>query len=114
MEVINIETLKKSKHFRENTRWDVTPRIFLKPKSASGETIDTSHGYMLYLDKVDDMPVMVIMQLSPMMSKTVGYVRGIPEALLQEAIKSTSSESISGMYPLGEKLESWLKKEFGL
>jgi hypothetical protein len=34
--------------------------------------------------------------------------------LLKEAMNCTAAECVSGMYPLGERLENWLKKEFGL
>jgi hypothetical protein len=54
------------------------------------------------------------MQLKNMVSNTVGYVADVPGDLLKEAMNCTATECISGMYPLGERLENWLKKEFGL
>ncbi|MBI5098922.1 MAG: hypothetical protein HZB30_06750 [Nitrospirae bacterium] len=114
MVLVSIDKLKNSKYFLENIRWEVTPKIFLEPRSPSGENVDTTHGYMLYVDLVKDKPTLVIMQLKDIMSKTVGYVADVPGDLLKDAINCTTNECVSGMYPLGEKLENWLKKEFGL
>lgn len=114
MSHLSIKNLKKSDSFRKNIRWDVTPKIFLNPRTPSGETIDITYGYMLYVDLINNKPAMFIMQLKRMVSSTVGYVTDIPEDLLREAMHCTKTECISGMYPLGEKLESWLKEELGL
>ena len=113
MSNISINKLKNNDDFRKNIRWDVTPKIFMNPKTPSGETIDITHGYMLYVDIVNDKPAIFIMRLKRMMSETVGYVTDIPEDLLREAMHCSPTECISGMYPLGEKIEHWLKKEFG-
>ncbi len=118
MEHFSINALKNSKYFIENIRWDVTPKVFLSPKPASEdeskESIDTTYGYMLYVDLINDKPVLVIMQLKYVMSQTVGYIDDIPEDLLKEAMHCTETECIAGMYPLSEKLEDWLKKALGL
>lgn len=115
MTLIELDRLKNSKEFTENIRWEVTPRIFLEPSEArGGETADLTHGYMLYVDMIHDRPALVIMMLKRITSKTVGYVYDVPEDLLREAMQCTASECISGMYPLTERLEQWLKKEFGL
>jgi hypothetical protein len=114
---LSIYALKESKHFIENIRWDVTPKIFLEPQVAQDETggsIDATHGYMLYVDLVNDKPALVIMQMKDMMSKTVGYVGDIPEDLLGEAMHCTESECVGGMYPLTDRLENWLKEKLGL
>jgi hypothetical protein len=118
MEHLRIDALKKSKYFIENIRWDVTPKIFLEPRISSGDEpenkIDTTYGYMLYVDLVKDKPTLLIMQLKHAMSQTVGYLDDIPEDLMRGAMHCEQSECIAGMYPLTEKLEKWLKKEFGL
>ena len=114
MVLVSIDKLKNNKYFLENIRWDVTPKIFLETRAPSGEKVDTTHGYMLYVDIVNKKPFLVIMQLKNMVSNTVGYIADVPEDLLKEAMNCTATECISGMYPLGERLENWLKKEFGL
>jgi len=114
MEEITLEQLKNSRHFAEGIRWEVTPKIFLNPNSPSGEPVDLSYGFMLYVDLVNERPALIIMELKPIMSKTVGYVFDIPEDLLKESMQCAASECIGGMYPLSEKLEGWLKNKFGL
>lgn len=118
MECLSINVLRKSKYFTEHIRWDVTPKVFLKPAISSGEEpekkIDITYGYMLYVDLVRERPALLIMQLRQALSQTVGYIENVPEDLLEEAIGCPPSECIAGMYPLTEKLEKWLKKEFGL
>lgn len=115
---ISIDKLKKSQQFIDEIRWDVTPKIFFEPSYAqddeSGKPVDITHGYMLYVDLVNDKPALVIMQLKRIMSKTVGYVHDIPEELLREALHCQESDCVGGMYPLNNKLVGWLKKEFGL
>jgi len=114
MVLVSIDKLKNNKYFLANIRWDVTPKIFLEPRSPSGEKVDITHGYMLYVDIVNGKPVLVIMQLKNMVSNTVGYIADVPEDLLKETMNCTATECVSGMYPLGERLDKWLKKEFGL
>ncbi len=115
MTQIEFDVLKESSDVTKYIRWDITPRIFMEPSSASGdEPIDISYGYMLYVDLVHDKPALLIMQLKKIMSKSVGYVNDIPEDLLKESMNCTSSECIGGMYPLAKSLVDWLKKEMGL
>ena len=118
MEATTISELKQQSYFLEHVRWEVTPRVFLSPKVTSADgfvaTIDTSYGYMLYVDLVDEMPAIIIMQLKELISKTVGFIDEAPEELLREAMQCAGKECIGGMYPLTEKIENWLKKELGL
>jgi hypothetical protein len=115
MILIKFDTLKESRDITKEIRWDVTPKIFLDPGAASGdELVDIIHGYMLYIDLVNDKPALVIMQLKRIMSKTVGYVYDVPEDLMKESMNCSSSECIGGMYPLAKSLEDWLKKEMKL
>ena len=116
MELLNIAELKKSKYFLENIRWDITPKMFVDPSCAkeSGEAADISHGYMFYVDLINDRPAVVVIQLKYAFSKTVGYIYEIPEDLLKEAMHCEDSECIVGMYPVTDKLATWLKQAFGL
>lgn len=118
MQATTISELKQQSYFLEHVRWEVTPRVFLSPKvtaeDGSVATIDTSYGYMLYVDLVDEKPAVIIMQLKELISKTVSYINEAPEELLREAMQCAGKECIGGMYPLTEKLENWLKKELGL
>ena len=118
MEATTISELKQQPYFLEHVRWEVTPRVFLSPKVTSDEgfvaTIDTSYGYMLYVDLVDEKPAIIIMQLKELISKTVSYIDEAPEDLLREAMQCADKECICGMYPLTGKIENWLKKELGI
>jgi hypothetical protein len=115
MELLNIEDLKKSKFFLENIRWDITPRLFVDPTSAGpGKTANISHGYMFYVDLINDRPALVVMQLKYAFSKTVGYIYEIPEDLLRESMRCEATECIVGMYPVTGRLVDWLKKAFGI
>jgi hypothetical protein len=113
-----MDVLKESPLIIKDIRWDVTPKIFFNPspapRDALGGSVDITYGYMLYVDLIDEKPALVIMQLKPITSKTVGYVFDIPEELLKAAMQCAGSDCIGGMYPLTEKLENWLKKEFSL
>lgn len=112
---LSLDRLKESDDLIKEIRWDVTPQIFLDPSSVPGdEPADITHGYMLYVDLVQDKPALIIMQLRRIMSKTVGYVCDVPEDLMRDAMHCSAKECISGMYPLGERLEAWLKKELGV
>ena len=112
---ISIDKLKNSPKIIKDIRWDVTPQIFLNPRSSPDkEAIDITYGYMLYVDLINDRPTLLIMQLKKLMSKTVASVNDVSEDLLKDAMHCTDKECVAGMYPLSEKLESWLKKELNL
>ena len=118
MNSASIQELKQQVYFVEHIRWEVTPRVFLAPKVTSKDglvaVIDTTYGYMLYVDLVDEKPAIIVMQLKELISKTVSYIDEAPEELLREAMQCSDKECVGGMYPLTEKLENWLKQELGL
>ncbi len=115
MIALNFEKIKSTKAFTENVRWDVTPKIFVAPITGPGTTpVDLTYGYMLYVDMVNERPVLAVMVLKPMISKSAGYTHEIPDDMLKECLQCDASECISGMYPITERLKQWLKKEFGL
>lgn len=119
MEEISINDLKdKKESFINQIRWDVTPRIFMRQGQPSGKKADNVpdniEGFMLYIDFVDEKPALFIMKNHYSQSKTVGFIKDIPEGLLQDALKLKEFESVAGMFPLSEELEAWLKKEFGV
>ncbi|MDH4028411.1 MAG: hypothetical protein OEU95_06255 [Nitrospirota bacterium] len=110
-----LKDIKNSSEIIDKIRWEVTPRVFMDPKSAAaGKPADLSYGYMLYVDVADDKPVLAVMNLRSMLSSTVGYVSDVPEELLRTALQCPARECVSGMYPLGETLGQWLRKELSL
>ncbi|MBI4849821.1 MAG: hypothetical protein HY808_14820 [Nitrospirae bacterium] len=112
--LLSIDFLKNDEEFIENIRWDITPKKFLPRSPSKDQPVDTTHGYMLYVDLVDDKPALMVMQLKYTLSKTLGYVEGVPEDLLREAMQCAATECMGGMYPLTEKIENWLKTELGI
>ncbi len=111
---ISLSEIKDNPEIVGKIRWEVTPQLFLDPKSAGGDPVDIEYGFMLYIDLVDDKPQLMVMQLKKIVSKTVGIVTDVPEDMLREAMNCTDKECVAGMYPLGEKLESWLKQELAI
>ncbi len=115
MKYYSIHDLKVFKDFRDNIRWDVTPKIFIQPhyaKKEDGSNVEGDiNGYMLYVDMVNDKPTIVIMKNSPSISLTVGYIEAVPGDLLKDALNCASDECVTGMYPLTDALMAWLKKE---
>lgn len=118
MKPLSLQELKKQSYFTEHIRWEVTPKVFLSPQitaeNGSKTRVDTTYGYMLYVDLVNKKPAIIIMQLLQIMSRTVGYIDEAPEDLLREAMRCPDTECIAGMYPLTDKLEKWLKNELGV
>ncbi len=112
---LSMEKLKVSPGFIEDLRFDITPRLFVDPKSAPGdEPADLTHGYMLYIDLMDKKPVIMVMQMKSIVCRSVAYITDVPEELLRESMENAGTECAEGMYPLGEELENWLKKELGI
>jgi len=118
VKLISINDVKQNQSFIQGIRWEVTPKIFMSPssgpRSESGKLIDITSGYMLYVDLVNDKPMLMIMLLKRMMSQNVGCIIDIPEELLLAAMKCKVPDCIAGMYPITGKLEDWLKKELGV
>ena len=112
MEPLSIEKVKVSPRFIEDIRFDMTPRLFVDPKSAPGDKpADLTHGYMLYIDLQNDRPVIMVMQMKSIVCRSVAYITDVPEDLLKASIENAGTECVEGMYPLGDELTAWLKKE---
>jgi hypothetical protein len=118
MEHVSIHELKGKMEFLDNIRWDISPKILLNPqllyagKNPGKENIDMD-GYILYVEIINNTPVLVIMKNKYSMSVTVAYVTDVPEDLLRESVRCSPTECVAGMYPINQKLEDWLKKALG-
>ena len=113
-EKFSVKDLKGYKDFLEELRWDITPKILFEPmfkKQGGSKSMD---GYMLYVDIIENQPVLMIMKNKYGMSETAAYIEGVPEDLLKETTDCPPDECIGGMYPITKKLEAWLKNELGL
>ena len=111
---LSMEKVKDSPGFIEDIRFDMTPKLFVDPKSAPGEPADLSNGYFLYVDFKEKQPVIMVMQMRSIVCRTVAYITDVPEDLLKDALKCHPSNAPQGMYPLGDKLTAWLKKELNI
>ena len=112
---LSMEKVKVSPAFIEDIRFDITPRLFVDPKSApGGEPANITYGYFLYIDLMEKRPVIMVMQMKEMMCRSVAFITDAPEELLKSSMKSAGSECAEGMYPLSEELTTWLKKELGI
>lgn len=111
---LSIEKLKVSPNFIKDIRFDITPKLFVDPKSAPGGPADITYGYMLYIDLKNDRPVIMVMQMKSIICRSVAYITDAPEELLKASMESAGAESAEGMYPLSEELTAWLKKELGI
>ena len=114
-----LDRLGKMRVFLDNLRWDLTPEIIFKPRFIKpGEKCETAaetQGFMFYIDYMEDIkPALMILKTYELRSKTIGAVEDVPEELLTNAVKREGVKDITGMYPIDEKLEAWLKKAMGL
>ncbi len=114
-----VDELKESEKFLKSIQWELTPKAFIAPghseyKTGHGETENAILKYMLYVDLLNNKPVVMIMKLRGGMSTTAGCIEDVPEDLLKEATLCNTEECASGMYPLTDKLRDWLKIELGI
>lgn len=110
----NVKELKEYKDFLAELRLDITPKILFEPMFQKQGGSRSTDGYMLYVDIIENKPVLMIMKNKYGMSETVAYVEDVPEDLLKETADCPAEECIGGMYPITKRLEAWLKNELGL
>jgi hypothetical protein len=117
---LRIERLKDNRVFMQNLRWDVTPEAIFKPRfiqdKSQSDLVRETQGFMFYIDYLgDDPPHLMVMKTYNLTSKTVGEdVEDVPAELLMGAVQKEGVRDISGMYPIDERLESWLKERLGI
>lgn len=114
-----VDELKESEKFLTSIQWDLTPKAFIAPGHIEHETgyvkaEDKILKYMLYVDLLDNKPIVMIMKIRGGSSATAGCIENVPEDLLKEALTCNAGECASGMYPLTAKLMDWLKRELGI
>jgi hypothetical protein len=115
-----LDRLKKFRIFIENLRFDVTPDLIFKPRFVTQENreelINETQGFSFYIDYLggSHKPALMIMKTYNLTSKTIGQVEDVPEDLLRGAVTREGVRDYSGMFPIDEDVERWLKKELGL
>jgi hypothetical protein len=116
--ILKLERLSKNNVFMTHLRFDVTPELLFKPRFVSTKDdcglINETQGFMFYIDYMEKAPSLMLMKTYNLTSKTVGEVRDVPVELLMDAVKKEGVKSITGMYPIDDKLEGWIKKELGI
>ena len=115
---LKLEKLRKHRIFIDNITWDVTPELIFKPrfflKDEDRELIDRTQGFLFYIDYMDDICELMVLKTYQLRSKTIGEVENVPEQMLLDAVNREGVKDIGGMYPIDEKLESWLKEKLGI
>lgn len=116
---IPIEKLKGNRGFLRQLRLDIKPADLFTPRFVGPETdrkvLRETNGYMFYIDFMKDIkPTLMLMRTIDLQSQTAGEVSGAPAELLEAAVKKEGVKEISGMYPIDNALEAWLRKELGV
>lgn len=115
---LKLERLSKNSVFMTHLRFDVTPELLFKPRFVRTkddcDLINETQGFMFYIDYMEGTPSLMLMKTYNLTSKTVGEIQDAPLELLMGAVKKEGVKPITGMYPIDEKLEDWIKKELGI
>lgn len=119
MKTIRIDSLKENPKIINKIKIEMTPEILFRPLFARAtegyeEKVKEKEGYMFYIEIVRSKPTLMLMNTYQNMSVTIGLIEGVPEDLLENAVRNKSGECKAGMYPIDDVLKEWLKKELGL
>ncbi|MBI5025859.1 MAG: hypothetical protein HZC12_03845 [Nitrospirae bacterium] len=119
MKVLNLNDLRNNQKIINKVKLEITPEILFQPlfpRTTEGyqEKVKEREGYMFYIEIVNSKPTLMVMNTFQNMSVTVGWIEGVPEELLRDAVENKAKECKAGMYPIDETLKEWLKKELGL
>jgi hypothetical protein len=117
---LRLDRLKNNRMFMENLRWDVTPETIFKPRfvrdKSQSDLVKETQGFIFYIDYLGEgTPHLMVMKTYNLTSKTVGEnLEDVPVELLMGAVQKEGVKDISGMYPIDEHLEGWLKERLGI
>ena len=112
--------LKKDKKVLQDILWDIEPKQLSEPTyciTAEGKQEKRIiRGYVFYIDAMpDDKPGLFLMcHTSSSYAETVAHITEIPDEFISEAIEENKSRGYFSMYPINDKIKTWLKKELGL
>ena len=119
MKVLNLNDLKNNQKIINKVNLEMTPETLFQPlfsrttEGYQGKAKERE-GYMFYIEIVNSKPTLMVMNTFQNMSATVGWMEGVPEELLRDAVENKAKEYKAGMYPIDETLKGWLKKELGI
>ncbi len=117
---IEIKRLKGNGVFARNVRFDVTPKIIMKPRfvapGGNVEACKETQGFSFYIEYMQGLPAPILMLLKTFnfTTKTIAEITDAPQAMLEKAVKEGAGQDVMGMYPINGEVESWIKKELEL
>jgi hypothetical protein len=116
----SLDELKKDNKVIQDILWDLEPKQLSEPSycinTEGKQEKRIIRGYVFYIDAMpDDKPGLFLMcHTSSSYAETVAHITEIPDELISEAIEENKSRVYFKMYPINEKIKTWLKKELGL
>lgn len=116
----SLTDLKEDTHVLSHIIWDIEPKQIMDPmyiKTPEGKTHKRIiRGYIFYIETVaTEKPCLLLLcHTSSGYAETVAKIDEIPTDLLIEAIQENKEREYFGMYPINNKIITWLKKELGL
>jgi hypothetical protein len=119
MLTLSLDRLKTNSVFIRHLRFDVTPELLFKPRFVTADNRarlhDETKGFMFYIDYMEDIgPTLMLMKTYEMKSKSLGDVPEAPREMLLAAVSREGVRDMSGMYPIDEAVEAWLRERLGL
>jgi len=117
---VTLDDLKKDRKVIQDILWDIEPKQLGEPTYCITEDGKQGkriiRGYMFYIDSMpDDKPGLFLMcHTSSSYAETVAHITEIPDEFISEAIEENKSRGYFSMYPINEKIKTWLKNELGL
>jgi hypothetical protein len=116
-DIASLKDLKADPYVARHIVWDFEPNELMQPGfcSTNASTRDKITGYLFYIETMDEKPGLFLMRHTPNgCAETIAKIEEIPCDLISEAIAENADREYGGMYPINSKIESWLKKEFGI
>jgi hypothetical protein len=116
--LMTFDEVKSDPFIAENIRWDLEPRHMMEPKFTStgpgAQVREERPGYLFYIDSLDKERKLYMMRhTASEFGKTLAQIDEAPRDLIEESIVENRDRVAFGMYPVGKRLEAWLKKELG-
>lgn len=118
MQNYELHRLRDFAIFKANLRFDVTPKFLFLPRYSSSENremlIAETTGFMLYIESMEEPPSLMVMKTYNLSSKSIAYINGVPQELIEESIAEGKAHEHCGMYPPGKRLTQWVKDQLGM
>lgn len=118
-EVLKLDAIKSDPFVIQNILWNMEPKDLMEPKFKKTETgIDRREeikGYIFYIETMGKEPKLFLMRHTAIdFGETVAQIDEVPTEMLIKAVEDNKDKHYFGMYPIGEDVKAWLKKELGL